>query len=87
MADRLGLKWGTLKSWKCESEKAQAALDKYASIGEHSMSAAMQHDTDAQKVALCELIDAVDCDTIYLDWDGKDVTRDEAKRYVMDYGK
>lgn len=85
MSDQLGLKWGTLKSWKIESEKARSALDKYANIGEHAMGAMQQQDTWDQKVALCELIDAVDCDTIYLDWDGKYVTKDEAKRYVMEY--
>lgn len=34
---------------------------------------------------ICQMIDAVDCETIYLDWDGKHVSKDEAKKYVNDY--
>lgn len=83
--DELSLKWGTLKTWRCKSEASQAALNKYAATGEHTWSAMAQHDSDAQKAALCELIDAVDCEMIYLDWDGKYVPKEEAKKYVMEY--
>lgn len=41
--------------------------------------------TPEHKKAVCDLIDALDCDTIHLDWEGKDVSKDEAKKYVMEY--
>lgn len=87
MAEELTLKWGTLKGWKLdENGPAFAALKRYHEAGTVSMGAALQHDSAEQKQALCELIDALDAETIYLDWDGKDVSKDEAKRYVLDYG-
>lgn len=85
--ESLTLKWGTLKGWELDVEgPAFAALKRYAENG-MSMSAAMQHDTSDQKQALCDLIDALDADTVRNDWEGTDMTKDEAKRYVMEYGK
>ena len=40
-----------------------------------------------QKQLLCDLIDVMQIDSVCLDWTGKDVTKEEAKQYVMDYGK
>jgi len=80
----LTLKWGTVKGWNLDSPEAQAALQKWADFG-HSVSAACQHDTPEQKQALLEAIDHMD--EIYLDWDGKYVSREEAKEYVRNYGK
>lgn len=82
--NRLSLKWGTLKSWHFDSEVAQKLMEEYCEIGS-SFSAMMQNDTPRQKEIICELIDLCDGDTIYLDWDGKDVTKAEAKEYVMNY--
>lgn len=83
----LTLKWGTLKSWKFSGNEAAIALYKeYCAIGS-SVSAMTQHDTPRQKEILCELIDLCDGDTIYLEWDGKDVPKQEAKEYVLNYGK
>ena len=81
----LTLKWGTLKSWNFESEQAREILQKWGSLG-YSMSAAMHHDTPEQKQLICELIDIGDFETVYLDWDDKEVTKEEAKAYVMQYG-
>lgn len=81
----LTLKWGTLKSWHFDSDKCRALMTEYVEIGS-SYSAMQQRDTKRQKEIICELIDECDGDTIYLDWDGKDVTKEEAKKYVMDYG-
>lgn len=78
MANELTLKWGTLKSWEFDSEKAQKLLEEYNSIGQ-CVSAAMQYDTPRQKEIICELIDICDGETIYLHWDGKDVSKEEAK--------
>ena len=85
--ESLTLKWGTLKEWDLKTEASMAALRKYQNAGNVSMSAMHQHDNAAQKAAILLLIDAVDCDTIYLDWDNKHVSKDEAKEYVLSYVK
>lgn len=83
----LTLKWGTLKSWDFNnSEKGQELLKEYVQIGS-SFSAMAQKDTPRQKEIICELIDLCDGETIYLDWSDKDVTKQEAKDYVLNYGK
>ena len=83
----LTLKWGTLKKWDFTgSEKAIELLLEYCSIGS-CMSAMAQVDTPRQKEIICELIDLCDGDTIYLEWDGEDVSKERAKEYVMNYGK
>lgn len=83
----LTLKWGTLKSWTFSpSEKASNLFKEYCELGS-SMSAMAQKDTPRQKEIICELIDLCDGDTIYLEWDGKDVSKQEAKDYVMNYNK
>jgi len=87
MAESLTLKWGTLKAWNLKSDASMAALKKYADVGPVSASAMAQHDTPEQRDALCELIDAVDCETIWLDWEGMDVSKDEAKQYVREYSR
>jgi len=82
----LTLKWGTLKRWDFDSsENGVKLLKEYSKIGS-SISAIMQKDTPRQKEIICELIDLCDGDTIYLDWDGKDVSKKEAKEYVISYG-
>jgi hypothetical protein len=79
----LTLKWGTLKAWDfSHNEKAQALMEKYCELG-CSAGAMQQRDTPEQKDLICQMIDAVDCE-IYLDWDGKYVSKDEAKAYVME---
>jgi hypothetical protein len=52
------------------------------------MSAMMQQDTDEQKQMLCEVIDrvAVAGGEIWNDWSGQQMTAEEAKSYVMNYG-
>ena len=82
--DSLSLKWGTLKSWRLHSDKGVDLLRRYHELGT-SASAMTAHDTPEQKELICQMIDECNCPTIYLDWDGKDVSKDEAKRYVMEY--
>ncbi len=84
--DAITLKWGTLKAWDLKTEKAKEILKKYAELG-MSWGAMQQHDTPEQKQLICDLIDASNAETIYLDWDDVDVTKEEAKKYVMEYGK
>ena len=83
--DYVTLKWGTLKSWRLTSEKGRELTEKYYKLGV-SLSAMAQQDTPEQKQVICEMIDIVPGD-IYLDWDGKYISKEDAKKYVMGYGK
>lgn len=85
MAEYLTLKWGTLKGWNIESEDTLAILNRWAELG-YSMSAMMQRDTDEQKKIICELIDAID-GPIENDWTGKEMMKEEAKEYVLNYDR
>jgi hypothetical protein len=82
----LTLKWGSLKSWNFNSDEAKSLLEEYFERGV-SMSAAFHHDDDRQKEIVIELIDIGDFDTVYLDWDATEVTKQEAKDYVINYGQ
>ena len=84
ISNRLTLKWGTLKSWHFDSPECKKLFDEYCSLGS-SVSAMNQRDTQRQKEIICELIDLCDGDTIYMDWDDKEVSKQEAKEYVMSY--
>ena len=87
MTDQITLKWGTLKAWDLKSPAALKAAKNYIDAGENSVSAMMQHDTDDQKKALCDLIDALDASGVWNDWDGAEMTKEQAKDYIMGYGK
>lgn len=81
----LVLKWGTLKAWSFTgNEEAIKLLRRYKEIGS-SLSVMMQHDTPEQKEIICKLIALVP-GQIYLDWDGRYVSKEKAKAYVMEYG-
>lgn len=80
----LQLKWGSVKGWDLETPEAKSALQKWADFGEN-VSAMMHRDTPEQQQALLAAIDHMD--EIYLEWDGKYVSREEAKEYVLNYGK
>ena len=82
--DYITLKWGTLKAWKLTSEKGKELIREYAEIGS-SLSAMVQHDTPRQKQLICEMINEVPGD-IFLDWDEVYVGKEEAKRYINEYG-
>lgn len=81
--DSLLLKWGTIKSWELNSERAQSLLKQYEALGT-SASAMSQRDTLDQKKLLCRVIDEVD-GIIQNDWDGDCYTKQQAKDYVMGY--
>lgn len=80
----LSLKWGTVKGWRDLSKTSMAILQRYFADG-MPMSCAMDRPNDERKQILCELIDELD-GRIYLDWDGKYVSKVEAKKYVAEYG-
>ncbi len=81
----LALKWGSLKRWDLKTDASRAALKKFLDGGNVCSSAIMQRNNDEQKAAICELIDVANCDKIFLDWDEKYVSKEEAKKYVMEF--
>ena len=84
MAEELLLKWGTLKGWSnIESARSLGILKLYHELGA-AASAMAQHDTPEQKQLICDLIDSVDGE-IQNDWSGDIMSKDEAKKYVMEY--
>ena len=82
-SEYLLLKWGTLKGWKIETEASREALKRYVESG-MSASTMAQQDTPEQKQLLCALIDVID-GPITNDWSGEEMTKDKAKKYVLDY--
>jgi hypothetical protein len=81
-SDHLTLKWGTLKSWSLGTPKGRELLERYFALGSCD-SAMFQKDTPEQKALICQMIDECRAEAIYLDWDGKEVSKEEAKQYVM----
>lgn len=81
--EHLTLKWGTLKSWSF-GDWAKPLLKEYSDIGSSS-SAMLQKDNKRQKEIICELIDKGNFKKVFLDWDGKYVSKDKAKTYIMNY--
>jgi hypothetical protein len=84
-AEQLSLKWGTVKAWSDLSERSFEILRRYFADGV-PMSCALDHPGEDRNRILFELIDQFE-GKIYLDWDGKYVTKDEAKKYVAEYGR
>lgn len=87
--DHLTLKWGTLKSWSFVSKRAltkgaKELLERYLEIG-MSLGAAQQRNTSEQKEIICKLIDAGNFTRVFINWEGKYVSKTEAKKYVMEY--
>ena len=81
----LTLKWGTLKSWSFSSSECQSLLEEWTQIGTTS-SAIDQNNTTRQKEIICQLIDLCDGNTIHIEWDGVDVSKSEAKKYILNFG-
>lgn len=85
--NELTLKWGTLKGWNfTNSKEGIELLKEYGKIGS-SLSVMAQNDTPRQKEIICELIDLCEDGTVYLDWDDKEVSNKEAKKYVLEYNR
>jgi hypothetical protein len=84
----LTLKWGTLKAWDFTgSEKAIELIQRWSNLGVCA-SAALQRNTDEQKQLICQIIDECnDPRGIYLSWNDVYVSKEEAKKYVLDYEK
>lgn len=79
----LTLKWGTVKGWDFkDDEETWLILKKF--LQNSPMSAMCDHPDDERKNLLCQVIDKMDGE-IYNDWEGGTMTKDEAKKYVLEY--
>lgn len=78
------LKWGGIKGWSNMTDAQLAILQRWNDEGV-SMSAAMQVNTDKHKAIICELIDTMEDGQIFNDWSGDSYTKEEAKKYVMEF--
>jgi len=83
MAERLSLKWGTIKGWDNLTEKSQEIIKRFFADG-MCMSAAMDKPGEERRAILCELIDQFDGE-IKNDWTGEKMSKDDAKKYVREY--
>jgi len=83
--DSLLLKWGTVKGWNFEDAECEAfkLLKKF--LKGSPASCIMDCPDKERKELLCRIIDKIDGE-IQEDWDGKILTKEEAKDYVMNYG-
>lgn len=80
------LKWGTIKGWSDMMPEQVEILKRWNDEGV-SMSAMCEDVTEKKKEIICELIDTMEDGQIMNDWSGKDMTRKEAKKYIMEYGE
>lgn len=89
MSDYISLKWGTLKSWKVESDGFKTALQAYFDNGEHAVGAMMQNDSPEQIELLCEAILACKMagGTIFNEWTGEEMTAAQAQIYIHNYDR
>lgn len=85
MAESLTLKWGSVKGWDDLSEKSQEILARYFADGV-PLSAIADKPTEERREVLCELIDQFTGE-IWNDWDGVVMNKDDAKKYVREYGR
>jgi hypothetical protein len=83
--DYLLLKWGTLKGWSFKDPECVELLRLYHE-DPTMMSVMAQKDTDRQKEILLQLIDKCK-GRITNDWDGEDYTKEQARNYILNYGK
>jgi len=77
------LKWGTVKGWDFPKGECLDLLGKY--LEGSPISCAMDKPDEARKAILCEIIDKMDGE-IWNDWDNVQLTKRQAKKYVMEYG-
>jgi hypothetical protein len=82
--DFVSLKWGTIKGYRINDPETFKLLEEFYADGVSLSAAADRPDTERRKI-LCMIIDRIG-KPVYLDWDGKHVSVEEAKKYVMEYG-
>jgi hypothetical protein len=81
--DYLLLKWGSIKDWHLTDPKCQEIIGQWIASGV-CVSAMGQRDTPEQKRLICDLIEAFS-GPITNDWTGEEMTKDSAKKYVLEY--
>lgn len=77
------LKWGGIKGWGGASEIMVAALERWHAHGV-CQSAALHRNSAEQIAAICDVIDACE-GTITNDWSGETYTKEQAKKYILEY--
>ncbi len=78
----LTLKWGTIKGWDGFDEVQMSILDRFDCM---SASCMLDRPDANRREILCELIDTINGE-IWNDWDGRLMTKEDAKKYVREYG-
>jgi hypothetical protein len=81
--EHLNLKWGTVKGWSDLSDKSVELLQEYFKEG-YPLGCATDKPDAERKEVLCKLIEQLD-GTIYNDWEDKEMTKEEAKQYILTY--
>jgi hypothetical protein len=82
----LELKWGTVKGWYFEN-KTDAGFGLLREYMRGASASCMNDRPDEARIKLlCNLIDEFD-GTIFNDWDGHEMNKEEAKKYITEYGK
>jgi hypothetical protein len=76
--DYLSLKFGSWKSYEANSEPFRKALQEYFDLATSTGNA------QELKEALCRVVDACSGE-IYNDWAGTYMTKEKAKKYIMEY--
>ena len=80
------LKWGSIKGWSNMSPEQIQILQRWEAEGV-SLSIVADTVTDKKKEIICELIDTMQDGRITNDWSGEKYTRDQAKKYIMEYDR
>lgn len=81
MGEFLLLKWGTIEGWEDLSDKSKEIMRRYFAEG---VPLSCGHPDKTRQAILCELIDQLNGE-IHNYWTGKVMTKEEAKKYVVDY--
>lgn len=83
--EQLTLKWGTVNGWDRMTDASVEILKRFFEDGEPVSAMADRPDDERRKI-LCELIDQLNGE-IWNDWDGVKMTKEDAKKYVLSYGR
>jgi len=84
MSNSIFLKWGTVKGWDFDDTTSEAFRLLKAYMEGSPASCMADHPGEERKNLLCKVIDKIDGE-IRNDWTGEIMTKQEAKKYVMDY--
>lgn len=77
-------KWGTIKGYSAADNSEALPLLKEYMAGWNAGNGKFDHPDEERKMLLCEAIDKFD-GTIKSHWTGEEMTKEEAKKHVMEY--